>query len=60
MPSQTPTHSANPIIQAQIKKQLLSYRNALFLKSSPEAALVGHDVCNGLTIKSILLSTDIY
>ena len=45
VPSQTPTHSANPIIQAQIKKQLLSYRNAPFLKSSPEAALVGHDVC---------------
>ena len=34
-PSQTCALSANPIVQAEIKKQLLSYRKMLFLKSSP-------------------------
>ena len=44
---------ANPIVQTEIRKQLLSYRNALFLKRSPESALVGHEVCTGLTMKTI-------
>ena len=60
VPSQTPTLSANPIIQVQLKKQLLLYRNTLFLKSSPEAALVGHEVCTGLTMKTIDTIVDRY
>ena len=32
MPSQTCELFANPIIQTEIKKQLLSYRNVLFIK----------------------------
>lgn len=60
IPTQTCALSANPIVQTEIKKQLLSYRNALFLKSSPESALVGHEVCTGLTMKTIEAIVDGY
>ena len=47
MPLQTSALPANPIVERN-KKELLCYRNILFLKSSPEATLVGHEVCTGL------------
>ena len=57
IPRLTCALSANLIVQTEIRKQLLSYRNALFLKSSPESALVGHKVCTGLTMKILKLSS---
>ena len=51
--SNEPQLPHNSIIQKELKKQLLLYQRKLFSTSPPEAALVGQDICTGLTVQTV-------
>ena len=52
--------AVNPIVQEELKKQILTYRSMLFQNTTHATSLVGYEVCSGLTQKTVNAIADNY
>lgn len=52
--------AVNPIVQEELKRQILAYRSMLFQNTTHATSLVGYEVCSGLTQKTVNAIVDNY